>query len=93
MNKNDFDRFWTSCVPREARASNENIFEDVIKAIDNAEKWNEHKDTRVIFQNRVIVDRLKKFITEHQKEKWTSITYNHDIMDELQKILGEENGN
>jgi len=33
MNKNDFDRFWTSCVPREARASNENIFDDVINSL------------------------------------------------------------
>lgn len=62
MNKDDFDRFWTACVPREARASNENIFDDVIKAIDNAEKYNK---TQIVWseeeQKRMeIVEHLKK---------------------------------
>jgi len=68
LNKNDFDRFWTACVPREARASNENIFDDVIKAIDNSEKWNkidtEYKtlqDTvNICIRNKEIVELLKK---------------------------------
>lgn len=52
MNKDDFDRFWTSCVPREARNSNENIFDDVIKAIDNAKKYKHLTESKLLEQYR-----------------------------------------
>jgi hypothetical protein len=52
MNKDDFDRFWTACVPREARASNENIFDDVIKAIDSSEKYKHLTESKLLEQYR-----------------------------------------
>ena len=92
MNKDDFDRFWTACVPREVRASNENIFDDVIKAIDNAEKYNHLTESKLLEQYRErgqkihelfqIKKHLKKGIKE--MKSWASnpeFNENHPYID------------
>ena len=105
MRKDDFDRFWSACVPREARASNENIFDDVIKAIDNSEKYKHLTESKLLEQYRERgqkiheLSQLKKRLKERIED---CKCHCHTIMDvviacadcdciELQKIMEKKN--
>ena len=102
MNKNDFDRFWTACVPREARASNENIFDDVIKAIDNSEKYKHLTESKLLEQYRErgqkihelsqIVKLLKKLKKRLQDKGEKNMNADaKDIKWEIEAMLNNQN--
>ncbi len=101
MNKDDFDRFWTACVPREARASNENIFDDVIKAIDNSEKYKHLTESKLLEQYRERGQKIHELFQIKKQLKKININelisnYLHQSpeltkqFEEIQKSLGEE---
>ncbi len=72
--------------------------DEILKNQEDAKKWNEHKDTRIIFQNRVIIERLKKRIEEcktnslkiSMKDNWAEYKNQITLLPELQKIIEGE---
>ena len=93
MRKDDFDRFWSACVPREARASNENIFDDVIKAIDNSEKYKHLTESKLLEQYRERgqkiheLSQLKERLKKLKIDTLAVLSDDSPNKEELQRVL------